>query len=418
LTPTLVLLGALLTASVSPDRPDVIVIIADDVGEFDVANVATPNLDRLRAASVDFPRAYTSASMCSPSRTALTGLYPNRLGIGRIVQKSEANDLKLGADTIAARLRSKGYASCHVGKWHLSSGLNYPAEDGPGLFGFDAWRATATHNLQATLVGGGFFQWTRVDDGVAAVTTEYATTAQVDAAIQWWNGTNGPKFLWLAFSAAHNPYHVPPAALTGGLAPTDNRGMFEAAIVAMDTEIGRLRASIQGEPFVFFWSDNGTPSDAVAPVQDPTKVKRSMYDGGVGTPFYVSGPGVTPTSSRRLVSSIDIYATVLDLARIHGAPNDSFSFADVLGGRSSTAPRRYAFAERFTPNFDPLNPPATLTSRERMATDGVWKLMVEEDGGLENFRALFHLPSDPTESNPLPNPAKEAELQLVLDAIG
>jgi arylsulfatase A-like enzyme len=400
-------------------QASVLVIVLDDVGEYDLEHVRTPHIDALEARSVSFPRAWTTSSMCSPSRTAMTGLYGHRVGIGRIVKKDEPNDLALGTDTLARRLDDAGYATCLVGKWHLSSGLNYDLDSAPGEFGFDAWRAMATHNLGATLasVGGDFFRWGRVDDGAYSVETTYATTAQVDAALSWWNATDGPKFLWLAFSAAHEPFHVPPPHLTGELAPTDDRGKFEASIVAMDREIGRLLASIEDEPVVFLWSDNGTPANAVGAGQDPSKVKMSLYEGGVATPLFVRVPGVEPKVSRRIVSTVDLYRTVLDLARQPAPANDSCSFADVLGGTATTPPRTWAFSERFGPNFASGTAPK-YKSRSRQVTDGEWKLLVEESKGVETVRRLFHLPTDPTESFPVRNPAKEAELQALLDTVG
>lgn len=405
--------------SLAPEvPPDIVMIVVDDVGEYDVANIPTPVFDQLASESIRFPNANVTSSMCSPSRTAVTGRYGRRFGIGRIILKNDPVDIPSGTDTIATHLAAAGYTTAHIGKWHLNSSLNLVLKNAPGLMGFDNWRATATHNLAATTPGGNYENWGRVDDGVFSITTQYATEAQTDAAINWWEETTGPRFMWVAYTASHKPFHTPPSSLLpAGYTvpnPATSRDLFEAATVVLDAQIGRLISVVQDDAIVIFWSDNGTPDDAVGPGQDPAKVKQSMYEGGVGTPFWVRLPNVEITGeTRRVVSSVDLFATALDLAGVVVPVSfDSFSFADVLGYESSTDARTWNFAERFVPNgFGPYN------FRERMIRDSRYKLIVEEVAGVETFRGLFDLAVDPDEETPIFLPEKEAAMQAVMDGI-
>lgn len=406
------------------ERPDIAVVVFDDIGEFDVADVPTPTLDTLKNGSVFFPAANTTSSLCSPSRIAITGLYSRRFDVGRIILKGDAIDVP-PVTTIASLLAADGYTTGFVGKWHLSSGENYALNDAPGLFGFDDWRAVATHNPLATFQppapGETYFHWGRVDDGVYSESLDYITTAQTDAAIQWWGENPGPKFLWLSYTAPHAPFHEPPAsALPSGYVIPGNptvRDLFEAMVASVDFEFGRLIPTLS-DAYVIAWSDNGTPSNAVDAAQDPSKVKASMFEGGVGTFMYARSPMQDVSGlRRRLVSSVDVFGTVLDIAGVtwNAAQFDAMSFADELNVVPFTSERQYAFAERYGPN----GPTMDANHRERMVRDSLgWKLIVEEDFGVETFRGLFYIPTDRNETISTPNPAKEAELQSVMDSIG
>jgi arylsulfatase B len=354
--------------------------------------------------------------MCSPSRTCLLGQYGRRFGIGRIILKTDANDLA-PAPSLATALRSSGYSTAFVGKWHLSSGLNYDLNSAPGLFGFDSWRAVASHNPAATKVGGNYFDWGRIDDGIYTESLEYIPTAQAAAAVEWWNSTDGPKFLWLSFTSAHEPLHVPPAELYSGPVPITPRDQFEAMVEALDNRIAFFLDSIdRASTFVFFFSDNGTPDDsAESPPQQLGKLKRTLYEGGIGTPFFVQGPTVRAGETRRLVSSVDLFATILDLASSEISSPDSISFADELAPRSSTTLRPWIFAERFGPNGWSSSLPFPNTRERAISRADGWKLHVQEISGVEVSRELFDLVSDPDELAPVNSPAIEAELQTLLD---
>lgn len=405
------------------EDPSFLVIVVDDIGTYDLyddPSIETPALDTIRAGGATFLRAYVTSSMCSPSRTCLTGEYGRRHGIGRIIQPGSAGDLVAGTPTLATRLQTAGWRTCLVGKWHLSGGANYPLVSCPKLFGFDNWRALATFNLQVLTPMGSYWNWVRIDDGISTPTTEYATAAQADAAIEWWNENEGSaKFLWLAFNAPHSPYHDAPAPYYQGPLPVTTRDQYESAIEAIDNRIGHIVESIDlSNTYVFFWSDNGTGVGEFPP-QQPGKLKQTMYEGGIRVPFFVTGPSVSPGGRRRLVSTVDLFQTILDLAGISGGTPDSLSFADELGRESTTATRTWVYAERFGPNFNPAQPNPMNKWRQRMVrrNDG-WKLIVDESNfGADVTRELYDLQTDPLELTPRREPAIVAELQALLDSV-
>lgn len=402
-------------------RPSFLVVSMDCVGVYELLSdpsISTPTIDLLRAGSATFPRAHTSAPMCSPSRTCLTGDYGRRHGIGRIVTPNAPNDLA-PTETLASVFSSAGYATAAVGKWHLSSGANYPVELAPGLFGFDNWRAIAAFNPAATKPGGTFFDWTRIDDGVASDSLEYMTAAQVEAAVEWIDETSGPFFLWFSFSAAHDPQHEAPPPYYSGPPAITERDKFESSIEALDNRLAVLLAAVDlSSTYVVLWSDNGVPDSVAEDPEQVGKLKQTLYQGGIQTPLFIAGPGIVPGPRRRLVSTVDFFPTLLDLAGVPGSTPDSRSFADTLGGIASTPRREALFAERFGPNFlgGTVPPPSAFTARERaiVSAEG-FKLLVEEDLGIETFRALYNLQTDPLELTPLFDPVEESKLQALLD---
>jgi len=412
-----------------PLRPlDVVLVDLDDVGTFDLEDdptVATPNLDAFRASSARFARAYTTGPVCSASRvSALLGVYSRRQGIGRIIKKGDPNDVEQDAPTLADAFTRAGYRTCKVGKWHLSAGVEYPLEDAPELLGFEFARAVASHNLGATAGAGTYFSWGRIDDGVETVTTEYATAAQARAAREWWLEHEGePRFLWLSFTAAHAPFHEAPAPYyTGPPTAGDGRLEFESMIEALDDRLGTVLEVLDPcTTLVVVSCDNGSAMPPPPPVPVFAKAGApGVTELAIETPLYVRGPGIRPGARRQLVSVLDLWATLEELLGLPiPAPTDGVSFAGALVPWSSAPPREWLFAERFFPNYAPElgEPgPAGFNARERaiVRADG-WKLRVDETGGAEAFRGLFHLPSDPLELAPVDDPALELELQALLD---
>ncbi|MEE3181850.1 MAG: sulfatase-like hydrolase/transferase, partial [Planctomycetota bacterium] len=158
--------------------------------------------------------------------------------------------------------------------------------------------------------------------------TNYATTENVDDAIDWIEGQEGPWFLWLAFNAPHTPLHLPPAGLhshddlTGTAADISNRPReyFGAMIEAMDSEIGRLWAEIGPEMMantdVIYLGDNGTGRTNAPAGVSTRSGKGSLYEGGVHVPLVIAGPSVVDGGRdvEGLVDLTDIYATVVELA--------------------------------------------------------------------------------------------------------
>jgi arylsulfatase A len=138
----LALFLATASLALTAGRPNIVLIVAGDLGYGDLrcygaGDIHTPHLDRFAAEGVRFTSCYAGHANCSPSRTALmTGRTPMRAGIRSAIPAESQMHLRHGEVTIATLLRDAGYATCHVGKWHLNSNLHDPAQPGPGDHGF------------------------------------------------------------------------------------------------------------------------------------------------------------------------------------------------------------------------------------------------------------------------------------------
>jgi arylsulfatase A-like enzyme len=372
----LLLLSTFSPLSAQQTHPNLLLIIADDLGVdrlngyHDGARMAsTPTLDSLRAAGITFTNAF-SAPVCSPTRAAMmSGKY----GINNGVRGVPGN-LDLDQTSVFKELETQtggAYADAVVGKWHLSqpSSADHPLDHGADYF--------------MGLLGGApasYFAWSRTENGTTALSTEYATTAITDASINWVNDQTKPWFLWLAHPAAHSPFHVPPAGLYTTDNTTDQVGQFIAMVESVDHEINRLlnsmSDSVRANTLIIFVGDNGTP---ISNLQDypERRGKGTLYQGGVRVPFIVAGAGVSRQGVREdaLVHLTDIYATLLEVggADLSGGVYNSHSFAHLLNSGSTEATRDYNYTEVSSGN----NPGWTIRSDR-------YKL-IDWDGGTQAF---------------------------------
>jgi arylsulfatase A-like enzyme len=360
-------------------QQNTILIIADDVspdyfGCFstttDTAN--TPNIRALAARGIKFTKVW-SAPVCSPARAGiLTGRYPFRTGVGGVISSPTSPQIDTAEMSIAKLLKYYApvtYNTACVGKWHLT--INQPAKRlDPNKLGFDLYSG----NFNGAIPN--YYNYQRVKNGILDTITTYATTQTVDDAIDWMDtmNTSKPFFLWLAFNAPHDPYHLPPSSLcnTTGLSGTTAditaypEKYFKAALEAMDTEIGRLFAyltlnNLMDSTNIIFIGDNGNQGQ-VAQIADPTKSKGTIYDYGVRVPMIIAGPAVVSgnRTSNELINTPDLFATIAELC---GFPNwknsiplgttiDSKSFLPIIKNQASIN-RTWIFSETF-------NTPATV----------------------------------------------------------
>lgn len=396
------ILALLPLAQASAERPNVLVIVADDLGADHLTLYGgreglpvTPNLEALAANGVVFEHAWANP-ICSPTRaTLMTGRYAFRYGVGRVV-RADTTPLPLDEQTLPERLRAAGYASGAFGKWHLGNAL-VGGDLGPNLAGFD--------HFAGTLAGlDNYFLWQKVVDGDREVATNYATSEAVDDLLAWAGGAPEPWFGWLAFHSPHSPYHRPPRALhsTDFSAGDDDRLRFKAMIEAMDSEIGRMLAALEGSQrplLVVFVGDNGT-SQRVLPEGWPARQsKNHLFQGGVRVPLIVSGPMVAAPGrrSRGIVNTVDVFATVAEAAgATEGPENDAVSLWGALTSRTRPQ-RRFALAETF------LTEPSGRRVFDAVAVcDGRYKLIRSRnfDSHPDGFQ-MFDLARDPLESHDL-----------------
>lgn len=356
---------------------NVILIIADDIGkdylsfypDHGINTVTSTNIQRLLNRGVVFNNAWSNP-LCSPTRAGiLTGRYSFRTGVGDVV---DGNNPKLSTNEnsipkVLNLYSPNGISKACIGKWHLTtfapSGYSYP-----NTLGFDYFEGSLTGALgqpgQQTV---GFYNWTKITNGVNTTCTNYATSENVNNAISYINSqpATKPFFLWLAFNAAHTPYQLPPnnllatnTTLSGVQSDISANPVpyFKASFEAMDTEIGRLfdyliSTGKWDTTDIIFIGDNGDDSL----VAQSTPSKGSIYQGGISVPFIISGPDIVNPNrtSNALVNTADLFATILELfgnsnwqSQIPTTVVDSHSLLPILSN-TATSVSPWAFSEVF-----------------------------------------------------------------------
>lgn len=381
------------------EHPNILLVISDDLG-LDASSgyqvgtdlPTTPTLDELAANGLIFDNAWATP-LCSPTRaTILTGRYGIRTGV-----LSPDDSISLSETSLQSFIDSNvpnTYTHAVIGKWHLS-GRDNGGIDNPNLMGIEHF---------AGFNGGGvndYLDWTMIENGRESPSDVYTTTRFVDLTIDWIDAQEEPWFAWLAFNAPHTPFHLPPLGLhdRDSLSPAqqeidrDPLPYYLAAIEAMDREIGRLldsfSADTRANTVIIYMGDNGTPR-RVYQGSPRQRGKGSVYQGGVAVPMIVSGRGVTRTGEREdaLVSSVDLFATIADLAGAGTAAfNDSLSFAGLLSN-AGPGPRSYAYTEVVSDN---------LNRDEWAIRNDQYKLMRQ----LPSPEELYDLQADPMEQENL-----------------
>ena len=403
----IILLLLVFTATLrAQDRPNILLIIADDLGVdplngYHEANLkaVTPTLDSLRAAGLTFTNA-AATPVCSPTRAAImSGQYGVKNGVLGVPGNLDDTEQTLFKQLAAAT--DDAYANALIGKWHLTQPLR---ADDPAAYGVKEY--------DGFLRGGvnDYFNWSRVQSGVATPETTYVTTALTDAALDWIGAQTQPWFLWLAHAAPHTPYHVPPAGMFSVSNPTNNQRRYIAMIEALDFEVGRMLRALTPEvaenTLVIFVGDNGTPNNVMQDYPNGHG-KGSLYQGGVRVPFILSGNGVTRTGEREnaLVHVTDLHATILEAAgaRVQGGVFNSLSFYHLLGDETEARPTRdYNYYEvRNNMNAD----------RSGWAIRGERYKLISFDGGTREF---YDLITDSLETNDLLLAGLSPEAQTTL----
>ncbi|MEN8248648.1 MAG: sulfatase-like hydrolase/transferase [Bacteroidota bacterium] len=335
--------------------PNVIIILADDLGYADVGfngckDIPTPNIDRIADNGVRFSDAYVTYSVCGPSRAGLiTGRYQDRFGFGRnplVSPKDTLQGLPLSERTLADELKTAGYTSMAIGKWHLGTHKSqHPLKRGfDEFFGFlggghkyfpEQW---TFNNLYEISSEGESYQTKLMRNNGRINEEEYITDAFSREAVDFIERKKDePFFLYLAYNAPH----VPLQATEKYLSRFDNinnkrRKTYAAMVSAMDDGIGLVldklkEQGIEENTIVFFLSDNGGPEKKNA--SDNGKLregKKSLYEGGIRVPFAMQWLGNVPVGKvyEKPVISLDIFATALNYAKT--TPANSIDGVDLV----------------------------------------------------------------------------------------
>jgi len=405
-------------AAVPARRPNIIFILADDLGWGDLgcyghAQLRTPNLDRLARQGTLFTQFYVNGSVCSPSRCAfLTGQFPARHRIHGHYATHEQNQargmsnwLDPQVPNVASLLKSAGYETAHFGKWHLGHGEGAPP---PIAYGFDEARA----------VGANGPGWDEPDITFRAK----SSAAIVDEAIRFIRAHKDRPFyvnVWsLVPHATLNPTEEqmkPYARLAPGGPGFPHKSaaqIYYASVTDLDTQVGRLldelgKLGLANNTLVMFSSDNG-PEDihirnaghsGIGSAGPFRGRKRSLYEGGVRVPFLVRWPGQVPAGrveTNSVVAGVDWLPTVCQLAGVPlpaAVKPDGEDVSDILRGESRPRASPLLWEWRFHISGEPFHRSPILAIR-----DGNWKLLLNPD---RSRVELYDIPRDPTELNNL-----------------
>lgn len=266
----------------APAKPNIVVILCDDLGYGDLAcyghpHIRTPHLDRMAKEGIRYTSCYSAAPVCSPSRVGLmTGRSPNRSGVydwipaaGPNTKRPDAREqVHLNADavTIPKLLKKAGYATCLSGKWHCNAIFNSPAQAQPNDAGFDHWFATQNNAAPSHEDPKNYVRNGNEVGPLQGFSCQLAT----EEGIRWIENKGAPDsdeppfFLFLAFHEPHEPVASPPDMVAGykDVARNEDEAQYFANVENVDAAVGKLLKTLKEtgkdkNTLVIFTSDNG-----------------------------------------------------------------------------------------------------------------------------------------------------------------
>lgn len=435
-----IILALFPTACYAADQPpNIIVILVDDLGPMDLGTSGstfyeTPNIDALAASGMKFTRAYSTHPRCVPSRVGFfSGQFSVRFGVpGFVSGKSGRHALPLAAVTFAEHLKTAGYRTGYIGKWHLGKKGGGPEKQGfDYTFAAGQWGAPPSHFAPYEIAkrgkGKGF-------DQIEAPEGESLTARLTQEAIEFINSSpsDDPYLLVLAHYAVHTPIEakesdtryfqkkamelgLPKAGRaadedvrtdrTGKVKTISNNPRYAAMIRDVDSGVGKLLAQLEKSDqsentIVILTSDHGGLSSRglknkreLATSNLPFRHGKGwLYEGGIRVPLIIRWPGLTDAGGRNdaLVAGTDIYPTILEMAGLDPAPDDHIdgvSIKPLLAG--ATVDRSPLFF-----HSPVARPGSTGDTNSTALIDRNWKIIHWYDEGRWE---LFDLSEDPGE---------------------
>ena len=396
-------------------RPNIVIILADDLGYADLGcqgcrDIPTPHIDSIAKNGVRCTDGYATHPVCSPSRAGLlSGMYQHRFGFEHNSGPERYASPKFGVPrsipTLAERLKKAGYATAMAGKWHIGfkEGMR-PHERGFDfhygfLSGARSFYPDSPQERDPIIRNG----------EIVTDEKDYLTDAfGREAAAFIDRSKDQPFFLYLAFNAVHTPLEATPEYEARFPHITDRKrktyaGMTAAMDDAVGDVLGKLREhGLEESTLVFFYSDNGGPTWQTTSRNDPLRgFKGDMFEGGIRVPFLVQWKGRLPAGKvyREMVMGFDVHATALAAAgvgvsRSERTTLDGVDLLPYLTGEEQGRPHDRLFWR---------------SGAQHAARMGDWKLVKTRNGD----PVLFNLKDDIDEQLDLAasNPDKLKELQ-------
>ena len=419
------LVAASLLRAAAPSRPNVVILLADDLGYRDlgcygVKDIRTPAIDALASRGVKFTHFYANGPECSPTRTAfLTGRYQQRVGglecaigtgnVGRYddaIRLRETHDLGLPASetSLAQMLKAAGYATAMIGKWHLG----YEDKFAPNHHGFD---------YALYCQGGGMDYFHHVEEtpahdhvlrlnGKDERRDGYFTDIVADEAERFIAAhREQPFFLYLPFTAPHAPYQGPGDRRPEPL-PRDSAlwnqskgppAVYAAMVERLDQAVGRVVGSLEKNglterTLVIFMSDNGGTKSARP--SGLREFKGTTFEGGIRVPCIVRWPGVLPenATTTQAAMTIDLTASIIGATKAKPPAGRVLDGIDVLARIAERKPEvaRTLFWRGRRGD-----------STWRAVRDGSLKYVYRTVNGATSVEGLFDLKTDEAEQKDL-----------------
>ncbi len=439
------LLLALPIAAADAPRPNIVFILADDLGRADCGfmggkDIQTPHLDKLAKAGAVLDQFYVQP-VCSPTRAALlTGRYPMRHGLQTFVVRPWAQyGLPLEERTLPQALKEAGYETAIVGKWHLGT---FERAYLPTQRGFDHQYGHYNGAIDYfTHMRDGGFDWHKDDQENRDEGYSTHLVGKESARLIRERDAKKPLFLYVPFNAVHGPLQVPEEYLKAYPNLSGNRQKYAGMLTAMDEAVGQIVAAvddagIRKNTLFIFSSDNGGPNPGQTTDNGPLRAgKATLYEGGTRVVAFATWEGVIKPESKvdAALHMVDWYPTLVKLA---GGPLEQklpLDGHDAWPAITQAAPSPHDF---ILLNTTPYNGAIRM---------GDWKLVLggniaeSEEGGGDPAKAkkkkgkkgqrnagnkadnveLFNLTNDPNEKTNLAsaNPEKVAELRAKLDQL-
>lgn len=410
-------------------RPNIVFIFVDDFGWADAAcfggKVPTPNIDKLAGQGTQFRQFYVASPICSPSRCGvITGQFPARWKITSYLQAKagnreceQADFLDPQAPSLPSAFKEAGYATAHIGKWHLGGGRDVTEAPKFAAYGYDLGLGTYESPEPAAALGANTTPWADKREP-QQVPRHERTRWMVDESLKFLQQhPEKPCFINLWLDDMHTPYRPKEAR--------DDRGLpvkYREVLAEMDNQIGRLLAALPSNTLIILCGDNGPePSFDKTRTGGLRGMKWSLYEGGIRTPLIVSWPGVVPAgvvNETTVVSSVDFMPTLCAITGVKPATaeSDGEDMSAVFKGekRLRQKPllweygRKPGEAGKVKGGF-PYPKEPNAKSPNLAIRDGDWKLLINADG---NQAELYNLAEDADETTNRAADAPEVTARL------
>jgi arylsulfatase A-like enzyme len=344
------LLAVASTCAADAPRPNVVFVLADDLGWAELGSYGnrfneTPHLDRMARQGVRFTQAYAAAPVCSPYRASLmTGQWPARVGITDYLRPADPKHLATSHVTLAEAFQQAGYATGMIGKWHLTGYAHHGAEEvPPTAHGFGEAICSETRGIG----GGSYFHPYHFNPTIEPrLPGEYLVDRVNLEAVEFIRRhRGGPFLLYVSHYAVHTglvgkpalvaKYEAGPHAGRGPKAPRNNPHLA-AQLESIDEGVGMIldalaELGLDRRTLVVFTSDNGG-EDRVTSNAPLRAGKSTLYEGGIREPLVVRWPGVIPpgTVCDVPVATVHFYPTLLEAAGIRPDPGQKLDGVSIL----------------------------------------------------------------------------------------